>query len=101
MADTKFNSESAKEARAKAAPRGESKIRKLIRELADNESTIDVFNKLKDLAKAGDMDAIKTYLAYVVGKPKDTVVFTGDEEKPITFKLDERFLKQLLKNGKG
>jgi uncharacterized membrane-anchored protein len=99
MADTKFNSESAKEARAKAAPRGESKIRKLIREAADNKTTIEVFNKLATLAKTGDMDAIKTYLAYVVGKPKDTIVFSGDEENPITFKMDERFLKQLLNGG--
>lgn len=98
MADTKFNSQSAKEARAKQGPRGESKIRKLIRELADKQSTVDVFNKLMAMAKAGDMDAIKTYLAYVVGKPKDTVVLTGDEEKPIVFKVDERFIKQLL-NG--
>jgi aryl-alcohol dehydrogenase-like predicted oxidoreductase len=96
MADTKFNSESAKEARAKAAPRGESKIRKLIRELADKETTVEIFNKLATLAKSGDMDAIKTYLAYVVGKPKDTVVLSGDDEKPITFKMDERFLKQLI-----
>jgi aryl-alcohol dehydrogenase-like predicted oxidoreductase len=96
MADTKFNSESAKEARAKAAPRGESKIRKLIRELADKETTVEIFNKLAKLAKEGDMDAIKTYLAYVVGKPKDTVVLSGDDEKPITFKMDERFLKQLI-----
>jgi hypothetical protein len=99
MADTKFNSESAKEARAKASGRGESKIRKLIRELADKEDTIAVFQKLTTLAKNGDMDAIKTYLGYVVGKPKDTVVFTGDEERPITFKMDERFLKQLINGG--
>lgn len=98
MVDTRFNSKSAKEARAKASPRGESKIRKLIRELADKDSTVEVFNKLMQLAKAGDMDAIKTYLAYVIGKPKDTVVLTGDEEKPIVFKVDERFLKQLI-NG--
>jgi aryl-alcohol dehydrogenase-like predicted oxidoreductase len=99
MADTKFNSESAREARAKAAPRGESKIRKLIRELADKDSTVEVFNTLMKLAKSGDMDAIKTYLAYVVGKPKDTVVLTGDEEKPITFTVDERFVKQLINGG--
>ena len=95
----KFDSNSAKEARAKAAPRGENKIKVWIREAADKQSTIEVFKKLESMAKAGDMDAIKTFLAYVVGKPKDTVVFTGDEEKPITFKMDERFLKQLLNGG--
>jgi hypothetical protein len=51
------------------------------------------------LAKEGDMDAIKTYLAYVVGKPKDTVILQGDEEQPIVFTLDERFIKQILNGG--
>jgi len=95
-----FDSESAKAARAKAAPRGESKIKVWIREAADKQATIQVFQKLTELANKGDMDAIKTYLAYVVGKPKDTVVLTGDEEQPITFTLDERFLKHIL-NGQG
>jgi uncharacterized membrane-anchored protein len=99
MSKHQFNSETAKEARAKASARGESKIKAWIREAADKQETIGVFKKLTELANNGDMDAIKTYLAYVVGKPKDTVVFTGDEESPITFKLDERFLKQLLNGG--
>lgn len=93
-----FDKETAKRAREKAAPRGESKIKKLIREAADKETTMEVFNKLAQLAKGGDMDAIKTYMAYVVGKPRDTIVLTGDEETPITFKVDERFLNQLI-NG--
>jgi aryl-alcohol dehydrogenase-like predicted oxidoreductase len=99
MSKHSFDSESARAAALKASPRGESKIRVWIREAADKESTITVFKKLESLAKDGDMDAIKTYLAYVVGKPKDTVVLTGDEEKPITFKMDERFLKQLINGG--
>lgn len=94
-----FTKENAKELRAKAAPRGESKIKKLIREAADKETTLEVFEKLMSMAKGGDMDAIKTYLAYVVGKPKDTVVLQGDEEQPITFTLDERFIKQILNGG--
>lgn len=91
MASSKFNSESAKAARAKQSGRGESKIRKLIRELADKDSTIQVFNKLTNLAKGGDMDAIKTYLAYVVGKPKESIQISGDPDYPVLFKLDERF----------
>lgn len=94
-----FDSESAKAARAKARPRGESKIKVWIREAADKEDTLTVFKKLLSMARDGDMDAIKTYLAYVVGKPKETHVIEGDEEKPITFKLDERFLKQLINGG--
>lgn len=99
MSRHQFNSETARAAAAKASPRGENKIKTWIREAADKESTIEVFKKLESMAKGGDMDAIKTFLAYVVGKPKDTVVFTGDEEKPINFTLDERFLKQLLNGG--
>lgn len=98
MAKHQFNSETAKAAAAKASPRGESKIKAWIRQAADKQTTIKVFEKLTELANQGDMDAIKTFLAYVVGKPKDTVVLAGDEERPITFKLDERFLKQVL-NG--
>lgn len=91
MGKTLFNKETAKAARAKQGPRGESKIRKLIRELADNETTITVFNKLASLAKAGDMDAIKTYLAYVVGKPKESITISGDPDYPVYFISDGRF----------
>lgn len=91
----KFNSETARVAAAKSGPRGESRARKWLKEAADRQSTIKVFEKLTDLASKGDMDAIKTYLAYVVGKPKETVVLSGDSELPIVFKLDERFLKSI------
>lgn len=95
----KFDSNTAKEARAKASPRGENKIKAWIREAADKEDTIEVFKKLTELAKKGDMDAVKTYLAYVVGKPKDTLVVAGDEEQPIYLTLDERVIKQILNEG--
>lgn len=93
-----FTKENAKEARAKASPRGESKAKRWIREAADKESTIEVFDKLTEMAKSGDMDAIKTFLGYVVGKPKDTLIIAGDKEEPIILTLDERFLK-LIQDG--
>ena len=68
-----FNSESAKEARAKAAPRGESKLKKLFKEYADAEDIQELFNTLKAKAVEGDMDAIKTLLGYLIGKPRETV----------------------------
>jgi hypothetical protein len=86
-----FDSESAKAARAKAKPRGESKIKVWIREAADKEDTVSIFKKLAAMAKEGDMDAIKTYLAYVVGKPKESIQISGDPDYPVLFKLDERF----------
>ena len=68
-----FDSESAKEARAKASPRGESKLKKLFKEYADAEDVKILFDKLKEKAIEGDMDAIKTLLNYLVGKPRETV----------------------------
>jgi hypothetical protein len=91
-----FTSETAKEAKAKAAGRGESKIKKWIREAADKKETIAVFQRLTDMAKAGDMDAIKTFMSYVVGKPTESLVITGDPEKPVKFILDGSF-----KDGTG
>jgi len=73
-----FNSESAKEARAKAAPRGENKLTKLFKEYADAEDVRTLFDKLKEKAIAGDMDAIKTLLSYLIGKPKETVDLNVD-----------------------
>jgi hypothetical protein len=68
-----FDSESAKQARAKAAPRGENKLKKLFYEYADAEDVKVLFDKLKERALQGDMDAIKVLLSYLVGKPKETV----------------------------
>lgn len=68
-----FNSESGKEARAKAAPRGESRLKKLFKDYADAEDVKELFDTLKAKAVEGDMDAIKTLLGYLIGKPKETV----------------------------
>lgn len=68
-----FDSESAKEARAKAAPRGENKLKRLFREYADEDDVKELFDKLKELAKSGDMDAIKVLLSYLIGKPKESM----------------------------
>lgn len=60
-------------------PKGtESKIKKLFKEYADAEDIQDLFEVLKDKAMAGDMDAIKTLLAYLIGKPVETVNQTLD-----------------------
>ena len=68
-----FDSETAKAARAKAAPRGENKLKKLFYEYADGDDVKALFDKLKDKALAGEIDAIKVLLSYLVGKPKETV----------------------------
>jgi hypothetical protein len=68
-----FNSESGREAQKKASPRGESKLKKLFREYADEEDVKELFDVLKEKAKKGDMDAIKVLLSYLIGKPKEEV----------------------------
>lgn len=68
-----FNSETGREARAKAAPRGENKLKKLFKEYAEAEDVKALFDKLKEMAIAGDLDAIKTLLSYLIGKPKETI----------------------------
>lgn len=68
-----FDSESAREARSKASPRGENKLKKLFREYADADDVKELFDKLKEMAAMGNMDAIKVLLSYLIGKPRETV----------------------------
>ena len=75
-----FDSTTAKQAAAKAAPRGESKLKKMFKEYADAEDIKDLFDKLKGMALEGDMDAIKTLLAYLIGKPVETKNVNVDAE---------------------
>lgn len=67
----KFDRQSAKEAGAKSK-RGASERTKLLNELLNPKKAKDIFKKLEEKAEQGDMDAIKTYLAYCFGKPKET-----------------------------
>ena len=73
-----FNSETAIQARAKASPRGENKLKKLFKEYADADDIKALFDKLREMALAGEMDAMKTMLAYLIGKPKETKDITLD-----------------------
>lgn len=70
----------AKEARAKASPRGEGRLKKLFKEYADAEDVKELFEKLKTMALSGDMDAMKTLLAYLIGKPVETKNINMDAE---------------------
>lgn len=67
-----FDSNSAKEAGAKSK-RGLSERAKLLNELYTSDKATKVWNKLESEALAGNMDAVKTYLAYIFGKPKESV----------------------------
>jgi hypothetical protein len=66
-----FDSESAKQAGQKSK-RGVSDRTKLLNDLLKPEKAKVIFKVLEKKAEQGDMDAIKTYLAYCFGKPKET-----------------------------
>jgi aryl-alcohol dehydrogenase-like predicted oxidoreductase len=85
-----FDSESAKEARAKAARRGENKLKKLFREYADEDDVKELFDKLKEIAKSGDMDAIKVLLSYLIGKPKESMDLNVDGGIQVILKKADR-----------
>lgn len=86
-----FTSETGKEAKAKAKGRGEARLTKLIKAAADKDKAIKVFAQLEDLALKGDMDAIRLYLSYIIGKPKETVQHEGNPLLPVIFRMDGRF----------
>ncbi len=74
-----FTKENAAELGAKSR-RGPSRMTKLlnmVRESQSEQDVQDVFNVLYDLAKGGDMDAIKTYLSYIIGKPTEKIEVEG------------------------
>ncbi len=72
-----FNSETAKLAGQKSK-RGISLRVKLLNSLFDEKTTKLIFKKLEIKAKGGDMEAIKTYLAYCFGKPEAKLDITSD-----------------------
>lgn len=88
-----FNSETAKLAGQKSK-RGISLRTKLLDQLFDEDATRLVFKQLETLAKGGDMDAIKTYLAYCFGKPEAKLDVTSDGEQ-ITYDLSKLSAEQL------
>jgi hypothetical protein len=73
-----FDSNSAKEAGQKSK-RGVSERTQLLNELFKSDKAKAIWEKLEADALTGNMDAIKTYLAYIFGKPKETVDFNIPE----------------------
>jgi len=97
MVNGKFNSESGSEA-GKKSKRGLSERTKVLNALFKEEKAKEVFERLEQLAVSGDMDAIKTYLAYCFGKPEAKLDITSDGEQiglPDLTKLTTDQLNQL------
>ena len=93
MNNGRFNSETAAEAGRKSK-RGISVRAKLLNDLFSEDTTKEVFKKLEDKAKGGDMEAIKTYLAYCFGKPEGKLDITSDGEQ-IGYDLSKLSTEQL------
>jgi len=82
-----FDSNTAKEAREKAAPRGESKLKKLFKEYADADDVKQLFEVLRKKAvEEEDLDAAKLLLSYLIGKPRETVDMNIEAGVQLIFK---------------
>jgi len=75
-----FNTDTGREA-GKRSKRGVGERTKILNELFDGDKAKTIFHKLEDLATEGNMDAIKTYLAYCFGKPESKLDITSDGEQ--------------------
>ena len=75
-----FTKETAAEAGRKSR-RGISERAKILNDLFTEEKAKLIFQQLEQIALSGDMDAIKTYLAYCFGKPESKVDITSDGEQ--------------------
>lgn len=92
-----FSSETAKEAGQKSR-RGASERTKLLNSFFKEDNAKKIFEELETQALGGDMDAIKTYLAYCFGKPEAKLDITSDGEQigmPDLSKLSVAQLNQL------
>ncbi len=97
MNNGQFNSERASEAGRKSK-RGLSERTKLLNSLFNEDKAKEIFQKLEGEALTGNMDAIKTYLAYCFGKPEAKLDITSDGEQigmPDLTKLTTAQLNQL------
>ena len=59
--------------KSKGIDKRKNSYRTALNEASTVEDVKDVLEKLKNMAKSEDMQAIKLYLEYYLGKPKETV----------------------------
>jgi hypothetical protein len=78
MADgRKNNGNQGHSTKSKGVDKRKNKYLHLLDEAATDEEVIDVIRKLKDIASTkGDVQAIKLFLEYYLGKPKETIETT-------------------------
>lgn len=61
--------------------RGLSERTKILNELFDPNKATQVFEKLQEQALTGDLEAIRLFMAYCFGKPKESLDVTTDGDK--------------------
>lgn len=69
----------------KPIDRRKNEYKEALKEAATVDDVVDVIIKLKETAIEGDVPAIKLFLEYYVGKPKDSIDITSNGE-PISFR---------------
>lgn len=81
-----FTSETAAEAGKKSKRGATERVKMLNQFFEDNKGNIaEVLELLQKEAKAGNMEAIKNYLAYCFGKPEAKMDVTSDGEQILGF----------------
>ena len=65
--------------KAKGSDKRKNEYRKALEIASTPEDVVEVIKKLKDKAiSKGDVNAIKLYLEYYLGKPKDSIEIEGN-----------------------
>lgn len=64
----------------KPIDRRKNEYKEALKQAATVEDVVDVICKLKDVANTGDVPAIKLFLEYYVGKPKESLDITSNGE---------------------
>jgi len=62
----------------KPIDRRKNEYKDALKQAATIDDVVDVIVKLKEVASTGDVPAIKLFLEYYVGKPKDSLDITSD-----------------------
>lgn len=99
MADGRKNN-GGNSTKAKGVDRRKNEYKTALSEASTVEEVKEVINKLKKMAKGEDLQAIKLFLAYYLGNPKDTlesINYNIDDEE-LTDELIKQKLKQIKDN---
>ena len=81
--------------KAKGLDRRKNPYKDVLSEVSTPEDVKDVLEKLKKTAKDGDFNAIKLYLSYYLGNPRDSIDITSGDAPIQNFNLSQLSEKEL------